>query len=120
RQDLTESQRSLYQLGIVNYAAVEIAPDSLQLDPDSTTATVAVRIVEAPKYLTEAAVGWGQVDCLRTGVRARDRNFFGGGRTMELTAAAAKIGVGAPLDFGLQGSFFCRELENDLFSDEVT
>ncbi|HEX6924945.1 MAG TPA: BamA/TamA family outer membrane protein [Longimicrobiaceae bacterium] len=120
RQELTESQRSLYQLGIVNYAAVEIAPDSLQLDTDSTTATVAVRIVEAPKYLTEAAVGWGQVDCLRSGVRARDRNFFGGGRTMELTASAAKIGVGSPLDFGLQGSFFCRDLENDLFSDEVT
>jgi outer membrane protein assembly factor BamA len=120
RQQLTESQRSLYQLGIVNYAAVEIAPDSLQVDADSTSATVAVRIVEAPKYLTDAAVGWGQVDCLRAGVRGRDRNFLGGGRTLELSASAAKIGVGAPLDFGLQGSFFCRRLQTDLFSDEVT
>ena len=120
RQQLTESQRSLYQLGIVNYAAVDIAPDSLQVDVDSTTATVAVRIVEAPKYLTDAAVGWGQVDCLRAGVRGQDRNFLGGGRTLEVTASAAKIGVGAPLDLGLQGSFFCRSLESDLFSDEVT
>src|SRR5690606_35727244 len=120
RQQLTESQRSLYQLGIVNFAAVEIAPDSLQLDSDSTTATVAVRIVESPKYLTDALVGWGQVDCLRAGVRGLDRNFLGGGRTLELSASAAKIGVGAPLDFGLQGSFFCRRLETDLFSDEVT
>lgn len=120
RQRLTESQRSLYQLGIVNFASVEIAPDSMQVDADSTSATVAVRIVEAPKYLTDALVGWGQVDCLRAGVRGLDRNFLGGGRTLELSASAAKIGVGAPLDFGLQGSFFCRQLETDLFSNEVT
>lgn len=120
RQQLTESQRSLYQLGIVNYAAVDIAPDSLQLDPDSSTATVAVRIVEAPKYLTDAVIGWGQVDCLRTGVRGLDRNFLGGGRTLELSASVAKIGVGAPLDFGMQGSFFCRDLETDLFSDKLS
>lgn len=120
RQQLTDSQRSLYQLGIVNYAAVEIAPDSLQADPDSSTATVAVRIVEAPKYLTNAVVGWGQVDCLRTGVRGLDRNFLGGGRTLELSASVSKIGVGAPLDFGLQGSFFCRDLETDLFSDKLS
>lgn len=120
RQQLVESQRSLYQLGIVNYAAVDIAPDTLQVTPDSATATVAVRIVEAPKYQLDALVGWGQVDCLRTGVRGRDRNFLGGGRTLELTASAAKIGVGSPVDFGLQGSFFCRDLESDLFSDVVT
>lgn len=120
RQQLTESQRSLYQLGIVNYAAVEIAPDSLQVDADSASATVAVQIVESPKYLVDALAGWGQVDCLRAGVRGLDRNFLGGGRTLELSASAAKIGVGAPLDLGLQGSFFCRRLETDLFSDEVT
>jgi outer membrane protein assembly factor BamA len=120
RQQLTESQRSLYQLGIVNFAAVEIAPDSLQVDADSTTATVAIRIVESPKYLTDAAVGFGTVDCVRAGTRGVDRNFLGGGRTLEISASAAKIGVGAPVDFGLQNSFLCNDLEQDLFSDELT
>lgn len=120
RQQLTESQRALYQLGIVNYAAVEIAPDSLQVDADSTTATVAIRIVESPKYLVDGAAGFGTVDCLRAGTRAVDRNFLGGGRTLELSASAAKIGVGAPLDFGLGDNFLCRDLRNDLFSDKVT
>lgn len=119
RPALTESQRNLYQLGIVNFASVELAPDSLQVDPDSTSATVVVRIVEAAKYLTDAALGYGTVDCLRAGVRGVDRNFLGGGRTLEITARAAKIGVGAPLDFGFQGNL-CRGLRQDLFSDQVT
>lgn len=120
RQQLLESQRSLYQLNIVNYAAVEIAPDSMQVDSDSTTASVAIRIVESPKYQMDALLGFGTVDCLRTGVRGVDRNFLGGGRTLELSASAAKIGVGAPLDFGLQNSLLCRELDRDPFSDEIT
>lgn len=120
RQQLLESQRSLYQLGIVNYAAVEIAPDSMQIDADSTTASVAVRIVESPKYLTDAGVGFGTVDCLRTSARAVDRNFLGGGRTLEISASTAKIGVGAPLDFGLQDNFVCSQLQNDLFSEKLT
>jgi outer membrane protein assembly factor BamA len=36
-----------------------------------------------------------------------DRNFLGGGRTLELSARSARIGAGAPLDFGLRSSNFC-------------
>jgi outer membrane protein assembly factor BamA len=117
--ELATSQRNLYQLSIVNFASVELAPDSLQQDPDSTTATVVVRVVEAPKYLLDTAAGYGSIDCLRTGARLLDRNFLGGGRTLELSASAAKIGVGAPLDLGLDGSL-CRGLRNDPFSDQLT
>jgi outer membrane protein assembly complex protein YaeT len=104
---LTESQKNLYQLAIVNFATVELASDSLQVDPDSSTATVAVRVVESAKYQANTGLGFGTVDCVRTSARLLDRNFMGGGRTMELSATAAKIGAGAPLDFGFRSSRFC-------------
>ena len=117
--ELVTSQRNLYQLSIVSFAAVEMAPDSLQLDRDSTTATVVVRVVEAAKYLLNSAVGYGSIDCVRTGARLTDRNFVGGGRTLELSASAAKIGVGYPTNVGLENNL-CRRLEDDPFSQELT
>ena len=104
---LTASQRNLYQLAIVNFATVEMASDSLQVDTDSSTATVAVRVVESAKYRLNTALGFGTVDCVRTTARLLDRNFVGGGRTMELSASAAKIGAGDPLDFGFRSNRFC-------------
>jgi outer membrane protein insertion porin family len=107
RPRLAESQRNLYDLQMVNFASLEIADDSLQLDSDPTTATVLARIVEAPEYLVDAAVGIGTVDCLRSEARWLDRNFLGGGRSLEVGGLVSKIGVGSPLDWGLERSA-CR------------
>lgn len=99
-----QSQRNLYELRMVSFASLEIAPDSLQLDADPATATVLGRIVEAPEYVVDAAVGIGTVDCLRSEARWLDRNFMGGGRSLELTALLSKVGVGAPLNWGLENN----------------
>lgn len=117
--ELSRSQRGLYDLPMIGFASVEIAPDSLQVDTALAAATVAVRIVEAAQYRVDAAGGYGTIDCLRGDVRRIDRNFLGGGRTLELSAAASKIGVGDPADFGLDGSLLCQELEDDPFSEDV-
>lgn len=110
--ELNRSQRNLYALQMVSFATVEIAPDSLQRDADSATATVLVRVVEAPQYLAEVSGGYGTIDCLRTTGRRLDRNFLGGGRTLELSASLSKIGAGPPLDGGLQNGL-CRALQGD-------
>jgi len=110
--ELTRSQRNLYDFQIVNFAAVELAPDSLQLSPDSASATVLVRVVEAPQYLAEVAGGYGTIDCLRTEARRLDRNFLGGGRTLELSGSVSKVGAGEPLDAGFQNNL-CRALRDD-------
>jgi outer membrane protein insertion porin family len=44
---LAASQRNLYSLEMVNVAAVRLAPDSLQLDPNRERATVLVQVGEA-------------------------------------------------------------------------
>ncbi|HEX2190268.1 MAG TPA: BamA/TamA family outer membrane protein [Longimicrobiaceae bacterium] len=110
--ELNRSQLNLYDFQMVNFASVEIAPDTLQLDPDSARATVIVRVVEAPQYLGEVAGGYGTLDCFRAQARRLDRNFLGGGRTLELTGSLSKIGVGEPLGAGFEQSL-CSALEND-------
>lgn len=115
RDRLLESQRNLYDLEIVQFATVEVAPDSLQLTPlDSTTATVLVQITEAPVHLVEAAVGYGTVDCFRAEASWTSRSLAGGARRLTLTGALSKIGLGEPLDFGFANSI-CRAFEQDTF-----
>lgn len=110
--ELNRSQRNLYDFQMVNFASVDLAPDSLQLNPDTASATVLVRVVEAPQYLAEVAGGYGTIDCLRTEARRLDRNFLGGGRTLELSGSLSKVGVGEPLDAGFENSL-CPALEGD-------
>jgi outer membrane protein assembly factor BamA len=118
--DLPNSQRNLHQLAIVSFATVEMVPGpEVDMDADTVTASVDVRIIEASKYLLNTGVGYGSVDCFRTGARLVDRDFIGGGRTLEISGSAAKIGVGYPLDVGLENSL-CRQLANDPFSQELT
>lgn len=117
--ELNRSQRNLYDLGLVSFASVQLAPDSLQVDPDSAYATVVVRVVEAPRYLAEASAGYGTLDCFRTQSRVVDRHFLGGARRLELTGSVSKLGVGQPLDAGFENNFLCSELEGDPFSQEL-
>lgn len=108
--DLVRSQRNLFELELVRFAAVEVAPerlqltpDSLELDRDSIGSTVLVRIVEAPRYAAEIAGGYGSRDCLRGEATHLDRNFLGGARRLEVRGLIAKVGVGEPTS-GLEQS----------------
>jgi outer membrane protein insertion porin family len=112
--DLARSQRNLYNLEMVNFASVQIAPDSMQLDPDRSAATVLVQVVESAQYAVETSVGFGTVECFRTGGQWANRNFLGGGRLLEVRAALSRIGVGQPLDLGLGGNL-CTELGEETF-----
>ncbi|HET7276307.1 MAG TPA: BamA/TamA family outer membrane protein [Longimicrobiaceae bacterium] len=118
RTELNRSQRNLYQLNIISFASVELAADTLQVSDDPGAATVVVRIVEAPKYLANTSLGFGTIDCVRTAARGLDRNFMGGGRSLELTASLSKIGVGTPTNWGLENGL-CGALEDDPFSQEM-
>jgi outer membrane protein assembly factor BamA len=116
--ELVRSQRNVYGLEMVSFASIELAPDSLQQDEAQSEATVVVRVVEAPQFLVDASAGFGTIDCIRTGVRWLNRNFIGGGRRLELTGNLSKIGVGEPLNFGLEGGA-CAEPREEIFSEQL-
>jgi len=125
-RELLRSQRNLYDLELVRYATVEVAPESLQVTPDSAElaqdsigSTVLVRVAEAPRYAVDASAGYGTLDCFRGGVQHTDRNFLGGARRLTLTGSLSKIGVGRGLDAGLEKSILCRAFELDTRSDAV-
>lgn len=108
RSRLAESQRNLYELELVQIAAVTIAPDSLQRFPgDSSRATVLVQVAEAPVHQIDWAVGFGSVDCLRTEAQWVNRSLGGGARRLALFGSVSKIGIGEPLDIG-SGDQVCR------------
>lgn len=111
--DLNQSQRNLYNLGMVNFASVRIAPDTLQVNLEQQRATILVEVVEAAQYAVEASAGFGTVDCLRTSGRWINRNFIGGGRRLEISGSTSRVGVGTPLDFGLGG--VCTDLKEEGF-----
>lgn len=100
---LARSQRNLYGLDLVQVASVAPAPDSLQPAPaDSTRAAVLVQVVEAPEHQVEVAAGFGTVECFRGEGSWVDRSFLGrGGRRLELSASASKLGVGTGLRDGV-------------------
>ena len=118
RAALAESQRNLYDLELVQIAAVGIAPDSLQrVQGDSATATIAVQVAEAPVHQVEAAVGFGTEECLRTEVQWVNRSFGGGARRLALFGSMSKIGTGEPFRLS-SGSRLCRSVRGDSISDK--
>lgn len=89
---LRDSQRNLYDLELIQFALVAVAPDSLQMDPeDETTATVLVQITEADEHLVEAIAAFGTQDCIRTGAQWVDRSFIRGARRLTLSATVSRI-----------------------------
>jgi outer membrane protein insertion porin family len=92
---LRESQRNLYELELIQFASVAVAPDTLQLDPaDESTATLLVQITEADEHLVEAIVGFGTQDCIRTGAQWVDRSFIRGARRLTLSGSVSRIASG--------------------------
>ncbi len=115
-QQLIESQRNLYNLGLVQVATVSLAPDSLQTSPaDSSRATVLIRIAEAPVHQVDAAIGWGTVDCFRAEGRWENRSFGGGARSLVLGGSVSKLGIGVG---GLGGSV-CSAFDQDTFANPL-
>jgi outer membrane protein assembly factor BamA len=99
---LVESQRNLYGLELISLASVTIAPDSLQVNPeDEATATILVAIAEAPLREVETAIGFGNIECLRTDGSWTHRSWTGGARRLALRGSLSRLGVGEP--FAIRG-----------------
>jgi outer membrane protein assembly factor BamA len=112
--ELNRTQRNLYNLDMVNFASVRLAPDTLQVDSEREEATVLVQVVEAAQFAVEASAGFGTVECFRNAGRWINRNFIGGGRRLEVSGSLSRIGVGDPVDIGLQRNI-CSGAEGEGF-----
>lgn len=114
--DLMAAQRNLYDLDMVNFAVVQLAPDTLRRSEDLSRATLLVQVVESPQYAVQTNFGFGTVECFRAGGQWANRNFLGGGRRLEARASVSRIGAGAPLDMGLEGRGCAALGQEEFFS----
>jgi len=115
QEALYQSQRGLYGTGVFRSANVVLV-DSL--GASDSTVRVLVEVQEGPRHRLRFGGGYGSLDCLRaqTGWTAND--FFGGARTLDLSARLSKIGGRTPPQ--TSGLNLCRPFFTDsLWPDSV-
>jgi outer membrane protein insertion porin family len=110
-----ESQRNLYSLGLFNAVNVSLA-DSVS--PDDSLVDVAVQVAEGPRHAIRGGLGYGSVDCFRAQAGWSALDFAGGGRTLDLSGNLSKLGVGYPANLGFEQNV-CRYAKNDFTSDTL-
>lgn len=93
---ITESQRSLFQLGVYRHVQVEPLPDTLQ-PPGDTIVILGVSLTEDYMKRLDSEYGWATLDCGRIRAQYADLNFLHSARRFEVTGQASKIGYGEPL-----------------------
>ncbi|HEX6645266.1 MAG TPA: BamA/TamA family outer membrane protein [Gemmatimonadales bacterium] len=109
--DLFTSQRNLYNSDLFRLAAVSI--DTMAFVPGSDTVPLAVQVTELPPRRATAGVGYGTNDCFRGSAGIMFRNFLGEGRILDLSSRISKVGIGEPLNWGLENSPLCDALRED-------
>jgi outer membrane protein assembly complex protein YaeT len=110
QDELYTSQRNLYRTELFQFASVNI--DSANYETTDSVVPLLVRVREGKLHRVRSSLGYGTTDCFRGGASWRARNFSGGGRIFEISGRASKVGVGTPLNAGLDGSL-CTQLRKD-------
>jgi outer membrane protein insertion porin family len=105
RAALNETQRNLYRTDLFTYVSVGLV-DSLRTGPDDSLVAIQVRVNEGKLHAVRAGTGYGALDCFRGVTGWTGRNFFGGGRSLDVGARISKV-----------GSQFCPGLQSDTVTE---
>jgi outer membrane protein insertion porin family/translocation and assembly module TamA len=100
RKALSQTQQTLYRTDLFTYVNVALV-DSIRSGPDDSTVAIRVQVNEGKFHVIRGGAGYGALDCFRTSGGWTGRNFFGGGRSLDLSGRLSKIGGLSPVCFGL-------------------
>jgi outer membrane protein assembly factor BamA len=118
QDELYQSQRNLYSSDLFRFATVNI--DSAKFQPTADSVPLLVQVSEARRRRIRGGIGYGTDDCFRGSLGWTTRNFLGsGGRILDLTSQISKVGVGRPLDLGLDRSICGNSREDSVGSAKV-
>jgi outer membrane protein assembly complex protein YaeT len=87
RQDILDSQRNLYELGLFRRVLIEPQLASVRAD----TVDVLVSIAPAPTHVVRVGVGYGTEDRVRLRASWLDRNLFGQARQLEVRGQYSQL-----------------------------
>ncbi|HEX2251221.1 MAG TPA: BamA/TamA family outer membrane protein [Gemmatimonadales bacterium] len=99
QEELFESQRNLYESDLFRFATVNI--DSAAYRPGDTTVPLIVQVNESKPRRIRGGLGYATYDCFRGSLGWTTRDFLGAGRILDLTSRVSKVGLGDPVDWGL-------------------
>jgi outer membrane protein assembly complex protein YaeT len=99
QEELFDSQRNLYESDLFRFATVNI--DSGAFRPGDPLVPLLVQVNESKPRRIRGGVGYATYDCFRGSLGWTSRDFLGAGRILELTSRVSKVGVGDPVDLGL-------------------
>ena len=117
QEELFQSQRNLYESDLFRFASVNI--DSAAFRPDADSAPLLVQVNEGKRRRIRGGLGYATNDCFRGSLGWTSRDFLGGGRLLDLTSRISKVGVGAPLDWGLANNICGASHEDTIGSAKV-
>jgi outer membrane protein assembly complex protein YaeT len=110
QEELFQSQRNLYESDLFRFASVNI--DSTVYHPGDDSVPLLVQVNEGKRRRISGGLGYATNDCFRGSLGWTSRNFLGGGRILDVTTRASKIGVGDPVNWGLDNNI-CRASRDD-------
>jgi outer membrane protein insertion porin family len=110
QEELFESQRNLYESDLFRFATVNI--DSASYNPGDSTVPLVVQVNESKPRRIQGGLGYATYDCFRGSLGWTTRDFLGAGRILDLTSRVSKVGVGDPVDWGLDQNI-CRTSRDD-------
>ncbi|HZN97941.1 MAG TPA: BamA/TamA family outer membrane protein [Gemmatimonadales bacterium] len=110
QEELFESQRNLYESDLFRFVTVNI--DSGAFNPGDSLVPLVVQVNESKPHRIRGGLGYATYDCFRGSLGWTTRNFVGAGRILDLTGRISKVGVGEPLDWGLDENI-CRASRSD-------
>ena len=110
QEELFESQRNLYESDLFRFATVNI--DSATYHPGDSTVPLVLQVNESKPRRIRGGLGYATYDCFRGSLGWTTRNFLGAGRIFDITSRVSKVGVGDPLNWGLDQNI-CKTSSKD-------
>jgi outer membrane protein insertion porin family len=117
QEELFESQRNLYESDLFRFATVNI--DSSRYRPGTDSVPLLVQVNESKPRRIRGGLGYATYDCFRGSLGWTSRNFLGAGRILDLTSQVSKVGVGSPVDWGLDRNICSASRDDSVGSAKV-
>jgi outer membrane protein insertion porin family len=117
QEELFESQRNLYESDLFRFATVNI--DSSRYRPGTDSVPLLVQVNESKPRRIRGGLGYATYDCFRGSLGWTSRNFLGAGRILDLTSQVSKVGVGSPVDWGLDQNICSASRDDSVGSAKV-
>ncbi len=117
QEELFQSQRNLYESDLFRFASVNI--DSARFQPNSDSVPLVVQVNEGKRRRVRGGLGYATNDCFRGALGWTSRDFLGGGQILDLTSRLSKVGVGDPLDWGLDDNICSASREDSVGSSKL-